>query len=181
MAPVPAKRYDLFIKAFEKEVAKAQERIAKMDKLMLPYEIVREALERAKLENDVRLTLSEFGVYCYIQVLPTDKESTFIPLLKQIGDELCRHRLHRDGIGSTLNSGYSFTHTWRLSSIFSAARLIVTLDVPPEGTPYIGIEETITKEMTEYRDRKLFWRDSPETQPDVFNYKEMEEEEEISF
>ena len=69
---VPALRYDLFIKAFEKEVTAAQSRIKAIEAMEQPYNLVKEALEAAKLPNDTTLSLSP----SVVKIVMQDRKST---------------------------------------------------------------------------------------------------------
>lgn len=144
MPQVPARRYDIFIKAFEKEVHEAQLRIKKMDRLMKPYELVREALERFRMPNthDLRLDATEVVVI----IVPTDDDhwNAFDPLLEDIGKGLAGAKLHSSGVPSVDHEfGLDWNYRWRLIIADGTVSTVrVRIDVPYSGTRYIKVTET---------------------------------------
>lgn len=165
MPQVPAKRYDLFIKAFEKKVEEAQKQIAAMDRLMRPYEICRAALELAELENETSLDLRSDGILIRIVPLDHDREEFYHPILQKIGSELLRANLHKDGIPTSSSSSYDFYHIWRLNCPTTESRpptITLRIDVPLEGTSYIEIlkSEPRVQTYTEV-ERKPIWLKEP--------------------
>ena len=156
---VPAKRYDLFIKAFEKEVEKAQAKIRKMDGLMRPYESCRAALEKANLVNETELSLHEQGITIRIVPLDDDRKGFCDQLLKDIGASLKQANLHADGQPADSVCSCDFYYRWRLRGFEgNIPTVTVRLDVPLAGTKYIKIIETNRQISTiESVDRKPVW------------------------
>jgi hypothetical protein len=149
---LPAQRYDIFLTAFEKEVAKRQAEIAEMDCLMRPYEIVRKALEAVKLPNETRLTLSKGTVEATITPKENDHRNSFDELLKLIGSELKLANLHPSG-EHAYSVSYDIFFRWRLSEIRglkTPATINIRIDVPYDGTKYIKVVRT--KRPTTYDD-----------------------------
>lgn len=155
MPPVPSKQYDLFIKAYEKFVAERQEEIRKADRLMRVYEIVRGALERARLPNETKLQLTPDGVDVDIYVMEDDRRQLFADLLADIGRELQEARLHDDGIPAINSQGLYWTHTWRIPKIdkHDPPWVRVGLLIPAKGTRYIKVnkrERAVSYNTVEY-------------------------------
>lgn len=164
MAQVPAKRYDLFITAFEKKVTEAQESIKRMDQLMRPYEVCRETLELFELENETRLQLTERGIHIDIAIMDLDREEKFLKLISKLGSNLLERKMHLDGQPSAENSGYSFNYTWRLQGFKdfkSPPRIWLCLNPHWDGSTYIKVEEIKRKVEREESDRRIFWVDQP--------------------
>ena len=162
MPQVPAKRYDVFLTAFEKEVTKAQERIKKLDRFQRVYEICRLALEDAKLENETKLLLQEEGVEVVIVPLQADKEGFYSQIIKDIGSGLLQAGLHSTGEAAFGTTSYDFCHKWRLVKISNLATVQVRIDVPFTGTDFIDFEKGIPK--TEHyisQDQKPIWLKEP--------------------
>ena len=161
---VPAKRYDLFITAFEKEVERAQARIALMNKMQKVYEIVRTALEEEELPNPIRLELDPAGVFVTMSPLPNDRKSFFDGILLKIGAGLKRNRLH-DGRPAKGQHSFQFTYKWNLMSFDPIVSVQLKIEVPYEGTKYIKVVKIPQKaEAYTYNDIKLEWLEEPEPQ-----------------
>ena len=158
---MPSKRYDLFIKAYEKHVSKVQEEIAKLDRLSRPYEIVQLALEAANLDNDINLVLALDNVKVVIRVLDDDQEEKFLPLLASIGAGLVEWRLHSDGLYSTTNLGYDLYYQWQLKTLEPRAWIEIRLDVPLEGTKYILIKKEPRQRIYNDYNVSVEWRKLP--------------------
>lgn len=141
MPPVPAKRYDIFISAFEKYVADRQKEIARVDRMMRPYEIVRIALERAKLPNDVRLELKDNGVSVNITIMEDDRRPMFDRILEDIGSNLKAASIHPDGCPVHISSGLTLHYYWRLRGLhdIDPPDIDIYLHVPSAGTRYINV------------------------------------------
>lgn len=160
---LPAKRYTMFIKAYEAEVTKAQEKIKKLDRLHRPYEIARMALEHANFPNDVKLEMDENGIFIRIHLTDADQRDFHDELMTEIGRELIAWKLHGDGIPATKDySAIDFTYQWNLQTYEPMARIILTLDVPLAGTRWVEVTQTIVPHATPtyiaYRSR---WRNEP--------------------
>jgi len=142
MPQVPAYRYPIFITAFEQYVADKQKEIALADKLMRPYEIVRNALEKARLKNDHVLQLHSAGIY--VSITPTDEDAwgAFDPFLRLIGQALKVARLHSTGEWSTEKYSWQvdWEFKWRLAMEGSPA-IRIKINVPMAGTKWIKIKE----------------------------------------
>ena len=141
--PVPAKRYDPFITAFEKYVHERQKEISKVDRLMRPYEITRAALEKADILNEAKLSVEPGGVYVNIEVLEKDRREKFEAILAHIGDELCLAKLHPDGEPASLHNSTTFRYYWRLRGIAgkdqNPPEVEVRLNVPTKGTEFVRV------------------------------------------
>ena len=141
--PVPAKRYDIFITAFEKYVAERQKEIAKADRLMRPYEIARAALERADILNDTRLELRKDGIYINIVVQENDRREKFEKILQNIGEELYTVKLHPDGAPAYYHGQLSFRYFWKLRGIAGKdeepPEVEVVLNIPVKGTKFVRV------------------------------------------
>ena len=154
---VPAKRYEIFISAFEKFVEQRQKEINKADQLMRPYELVRNALEGLKLENDVKLELTEYGVDVRIKLLDTDTREHIHHIVKTVGTAL--RPVHPDGEPVILpQAGLAFHYYWVLHGVKGyddrPPDVDLYIDIPSKGTPYIHVtatEEVSTYTCTRYR------------------------------
>ena len=174
---LPSKRYDLFIKAFEKKVEEAQKAIAKMDKLMRPYEICRAALEKAELENETKLELNSDGIRVTIIPLQADKKGFYQTVLTEIGKELQRSNLHSTGEASEGVTSYDFFHRWSLKGFTETIppKIELRIDVPMTGTDYIKIIEDNPRIQTYTEvDRKPVWIDTIERHK-ITNLSEVDE------
>lgn len=164
---VPAKRYDLFITAFEKKVAEAQERISAMNALQGPYSIVREILELADLPNDINLDMTEAGISVRIPVKDDQPFIIFENLARRIGKELHAAGHHQDGIPSCRNVYVDSYFEFRLNAAahIAAGRapplISIHIDVPFSGTNLV--EVTFTEELKTYVDRRYeaTWHTEP--------------------
>lgn len=145
---LPAKRYELFISAWEKKVAEAQKELSLLERLSGPYEVVRRVLEEAKLENESSLDMSKRGITLRIQPLDTDRKQVFIILSKAVGVELNRLRFHEDGVPAEGKTSYDFYYVWQLRDFNPIVEVLVVIDVPINGTPHIKILETDHKTET---------------------------------
>jgi hypothetical protein len=140
---VPSKRYDIFITAFDKLVAEAQKEIAKADKLMRPYEIVRGVMERADLKNDVSLYLKPGEIHLYIRVMDDDHREVFDQILREIGRELRGANLHPSGNPGVFGEGsITLQYFWRLRGIDDddPPTVNVYINTPLRGTNHIKVE-----------------------------------------
>lgn len=137
--PMPSKRYDIFITAFEKVVAEKQKEIAAIDGLMRPYEIVRQALERAKLPNDASIYLLPGKIKVDIPLQDTDGMAVFVPLLKDIGQELVLARLRLKETPMMEQSAFRRIFTWKLIKMDNVPSVEVHLCVPYNGTEKVKI------------------------------------------
>lgn len=159
---LPAKRYDLFITAFEKEVARAQERIALLNRMQKVYEVVRSALEVEELKNEVHLALQTDGVTATIQALANDRKEFFTGLLNNIGHGLKRDQLHSTGRPAAGTIPFAFTYSWNLVSFKPLARVRLVIEVPLEGTNYIRVIRTPQHaEAYTYEDVRVEWLEEP--------------------
>jgi hypothetical protein len=159
---LPARRYDVFLTAFEKEVERAQAKIALMNRLQKVYETVRCALESEDLENVIKLELDPNGVIATITPLPADRKSFFDSLVEKIGTGLKLDKLHHDGRPAAGQYSYSFTYKWNLVSFKPVAQVKLSIDVPIEGTQYIKIRRIPCRaEAYTYEDVKLEWLEEP--------------------
>lgn len=160
---LPAKRYDLFIKAFEKEVEKAQEKIKAMDRLMRPYEICRAALEKADLKNETKLELRDDGIRIVIVPLQDDQKDFYAEVMSSLKSDLVAAKLHPTGIPADGETSFDFFHYWNLHGFSSRPpRIEIRIDVPISGTDYIEIWKGPERVQTyTERDQKPIWLDKP--------------------
>lgn len=159
---LPARRYDVFLTAFEKEVERAQTKIALMNRMQKVYETVRCALEAEELDNVIKLELDPNGVFATITPLPDDRKSFFDGLIEKIGNGLKLDKLHPTGKPAAGQYSYSFTFKWNLISFKPVAQVKLAIDVPIEGTKYIKIRRVPCRaEAYDYEDIKLEWLEEP--------------------
>jgi hypothetical protein len=111
--PPPAKRYPLFITAFEREVTEAQKAIDALRRLEHLYNIVRGALIAVDLPHDIRLTMSDSAVRLHITLDKTQAASDLRPLVERIGAELVQAGLRTDPKPAEYIGSY-LSWSWRL-------------------------------------------------------------------
>lgn len=140
---VPALRYDLFIKAFEKEVTAAQSRIKAIEAMEQPYNLVKEALEAAKLPNDTTLSLSPSVVKIVMHALPSDFLTMFDALCTEIGSRLLTAGLHKDGIPSRTDGGWwhHLQRSWRCFDHDQPCTVMLEVELPDEGLRDLALEK----------------------------------------
>lgn len=151
---VPSLRYDLFIKAFEREVAARQSQIKAIEAMEQPYNLVKAALEAVRLPNDCSLRLSHGVVLVDIKAVPSDRLASFEALTKRIGAGLLGAGLHRDGVPSVGDAGYwpERKWTWRLASPRLTGSVAVNLDLPYEGIADLEVVRIVrTTEAIEWQ------------------------------
>jgi hypothetical protein len=140
--PVPAPQFPTFIKAYELEVNKAQERLKKLESLHRPYEIVTGVIAKLGWTNEVNVTLDAPGIDVTVRVLHDDRKEKFDEMLKRICAELLEWRLReKTEIPNWQTYGYdwsAFIHTTKEPR----CRIFFMLDVPIKGTRWIKITET---------------------------------------
>jgi len=163
MPPVPAKSYDIFISIFEKKVAEAQARIAKMDSLMKPYEIVRSVMEQHKIKNETKLDIDPDGVTLTISILNGDRREKFDGIISEVGQQLVLARLHDSGSPAIEESLWYYRHKWAINKSASGVQWVeIVLDAPYHGTDYIEVRRTergtkvVKDTLTE-----VIWHDHP--------------------
>lgn len=159
MPPVPAKHYDIFITAFEKYVHEKQRQIAKVDGLHKPYEIARQCLERARLTNDTRLTLDTDAITITIYVKDGDKSDFYMPLIRDIGEELVAARLRATSQPTSYSSNFNRSFYWHMEGYTTT--IDVSIDIPTTGTDLISVSYTDEKEITSKRNYYVKWHDKP--------------------
>lgn len=137
---VPAPQFPTFIKVWEAEVVKMQERVKRLEGFHRPYEVVAGVFVKASLVNDVKIQLEDFGVQITIGVLHNDRKELFDRLLRDIHEELVSWRL-RDP-SKELPNWTPFVYDFHATMHVGECRLRFTLDVPMKGTAWIKITET---------------------------------------
>jgi hypothetical protein len=150
MAPVPAQRYDLFIKAFERKVAEAQQKIEKLRGLEQIYNVVRDVLERFKLPNATTLNMTSDGVAIGIHGAASDSTETFEPLTKAMGEALVRAGLRTNPEPASRIGGWwhDINHIWRVGEDNRVVTL--SIDVPdPDGFRDLDVI-TVTRQSESY-------------------------------
>lgn len=146
---VPSLRYDLFIKAFEREVIARQSQIKAIEAMEQPYNLVKEALEAVRLPNDCQLRLAHGVVLVQITAVPTDRLAMFEALTERVGAALLKAGLHRDGVPSVGDAGYwpERKWTWKLGGQRVTGTVAVAVDLPRDGIA--DIEVTQIRRTTE--------------------------------
>lgn len=152
MYPVPAPRFDIFITAFEKFVHQRRKEIEAVDLLMRPYEIVREAMENARLPNDNKLELITNGIRADIRVEPDNKPGPYWALAAAIGYGLHKANLHETGEPAIDRLGSFWHNKWRLVMMGNEYPPLVELrfDMPLKSGKHILVEKE--KYLIHYED-----------------------------
>lgn len=155
-ANVPAPRYELFTSAFEKKVAAYQEIIRATEKSEQVYNICRDALERAKLPNDVKLDLAPKGVSIEIEALPTDKLALFQRAFEMIGEGLVAARLRNNtepAIGDVRwRSGITAVFHVKCPLTAMMSKVEISVYMPSEGIADLDcVTETVTYSSDLYK------------------------------
>ncbi|MBX9587874.1 MAG: hypothetical protein K2X43_01125 [Hyphomonadaceae bacterium] len=149
---LPSKRYDLFVKAFEKMVTEAQKSIERARAMELPYNAVKEALEAVNLPHDTKLAFGSSSVSVKVTALPEDRLETFESLVKAIGKRLFEAGAHRDGEPASERGGWwhQIQYTWnmRRGDIYSGY-VMLTVELPSDGISDIAVQ--VRKEVYEGR------------------------------
>jgi hypothetical protein len=156
---LPAIRYELFIKAFEKRVTAVQREIEQLRGMEQLYNIVKDAMEAVRLPNEQRLNLHTYNLFAGFRATPTDRLSTFDPVVKAIGDRLRAAGLH-DGEPSVSMGGSAcdVDYKWRMAS----RGIWLTIDVPDKGMADLAVEvETRTTQEQHYTIRHIEPRSHP--------------------
>lgn len=161
MAPVPSKRYLDFLTLFEQKVSEAQASIRAMDRMMKPYDLVREALAEVNLPNAITLDIDKNGVWVSTIPVDNDTQKTFYPLINTIAAKLEAAKLH-DGKPAISKSYWFHDYVWRLLSFYPYITVRFRIDIPFEGTNLI---EVIRKEVPVpdhvQTDWSVVWHDKP--------------------
>lgn len=163
MATVPAKRYPDFMSLFEARVNKVQKEIRQMDDLMRPYNIVREAIVSANLNNDISVRLEPNSVICTIVPVDFDVPDTFAGIVSDIGRELAHYKMHSSGEPAIRNGVWDHSYIWKLHHYFKREVYVrVIIDYPFTGTNMIEIikEDVLIPAHTSY-DYKSIWHKKP--------------------
>jgi hypothetical protein len=135
MAPLPAPKFDLFIDAFEKMVAEAQERIRKTEDMEQPYNIVRDALTALRLPHDICIKLHSEFLHIQMKALPSDKLADLERVERAIGTALFEAGLHKNPEGTRRSGGtwHDIAHTWYCVTRRGAATVHLVIVIPAEG------------------------------------------------
>ncbi len=86
--PLPSKKYDIFIQAFEKKVAEAQKEIEFYNSLQRLYQVVWETVNTFDLPNDGGIHMTNGGISIVFTVLETDTYDTFNDIVKALSRSL---------------------------------------------------------------------------------------------
>lgn len=104
---LPAYRYDLFIKAFEKKVTAAQAAIEALRAMEQPYNVVKDAMEAARLPNDQQMNMDAKSIGVHLHATPADTLRGLETLAQTIGQRLLAAGMHGDGNPATSHGGSS--------------------------------------------------------------------------
>jgi hypothetical protein len=102
---LPAIRYDLFIKAFEKKVTAAQAAIEALRAMEQPYNTVKDAMEAARLPNEQHIHMEARSISVSLQATPADTLAGLEALAAAIGQRLLGAGMHGDGQPATSHGG----------------------------------------------------------------------------
>jgi hypothetical protein len=104
---LPAIRYDLFIKAFEKKVTAAQAAIEALRVMEQPYNVVKDAMESARLPNDQHMNMDARSIGVMLHATQADSLEALETLAQTIGQRLFAAGMHHDGDPATSHGGSS--------------------------------------------------------------------------
>lgn len=175
---VPSKQYDIFIKAFEKFVHERQEEVKLVDRLMRPYEVVREAIERCRFPNEVDLSikLKTDGIKVKVNVKKDQPPKLFAPLIQYVGEALVSVKLHADGEPARSKSNFYRNYIWKLVVMDkqNPPTIDVELHLPFGSGKHITMTSKEVLEpaylRTEYH---VDWHDEPRVTPNAEDTKEV--------
>jgi hypothetical protein len=102
---LPAYRYELFVKAFEKKVTAAQQAIERMRQMEQPYNILKEVMEAERLPNEQQIWMESSYIAAHVTATENDSLEAFETLAARIGKALLDAKLHRDGVPATSHGG----------------------------------------------------------------------------
>lgn len=161
--PMPSKRYDLYIKHYEKKVTEAQKMIEQTARLAPFYNICRDALNKNEhFPNDIKLDTKYNGVYVEIGLTEENHYLDFAPIVQDIQRLLVKKGYRDKGHGPSLSDLNCYWIYWkwilqRDSKVIG--EINVKLDIPYDGTKYCHIQkESYIRNET----RSLFiWSEHP--------------------
>jgi hypothetical protein len=138
---LPAYRYELFIKVFEAKVAAAQREIENARRMEGLYNLVKEAMEVARLPNYQNISFHSSWLIATVIATPTDRIATFDEAAKIIGARLHKADMHRDGEPAIGYGTYScsVSYVWHLGD----KRVSLAISVPESGL----IDLAVTKHI----------------------------------
>jgi hypothetical protein len=140
--PVPAPQFPTFIKAYEIEVSKAQQKLKSIESMHRPYEIVTGVITKLSWLNEVTVTLETHGIDVITRVLHEDRKEKFDQMLHNVCEELVSWRLRESLEVPNWNTlGYDFS-TFIHTKSEPRCRIYFMLDVPIRGTKWIKVTET---------------------------------------
>jgi hypothetical protein len=92
-----------------------QREIERLRAMEQPYNIVKEAMEAARLPNDQHITMDPAYIGVSVTATPADSLSYFESLAEMIGQRLVANRMHKDGMPATRHGGCAccLWFTWR--------------------------------------------------------------------
>jgi hypothetical protein len=153
--PLPAKRYDIFIKYFETKVTEHQKQIECLRTLEQPYNIAKSALELHDYPHAT--TLSASGTTISIDIKLGDSHyKEFYPLVETIGKSLVKANLRQDWLPASSSSD-----TWYIKHRWSCKHftILLTLELDWTGNKHCQVtQRKIPTTTTEYT---FIWTESP--------------------
>jgi len=136
---LPAYRYELFVKVFEKRVSAVQKEIEQLRGMEQLYNLLKDAMESVRLPNEQRIAVSAYNIIATIVATPTDRLANFDAAVKAIGGRLLDAGRHYDGEPSVcMGGGWCVVdYQWHVKS----KGVWLTIKVPAEGLPDLEVTE----------------------------------------
>lgn len=146
MAQVPSKRYDLFIQFFEKRVSEVQQKIDELRKFEPLYNAVRNALEKANIDNDVKI--KERLPYLNVTIVANEENhyKDFEYIVIDTCKELLRMKLRDTEPNYKISKISVWEWGWTLNTNIGLI-LQINVTFPFKGNKYLKI--SYKKEMVE--------------------------------
>ena len=135
MAPVPSKFYNQFIVEFEKQVAKKQIEIEKINRLQGVYTLIKEMIEKENLPHDGSLIINEYGIRFDAPSLPDDTISMYMDIFDRIQNSLINAKYIRIPYYKH-NHEYETTYCqrgWSLIGNLSGMTVCISFTIPTSG------------------------------------------------
>jgi ribosome-associated translation inhibitor RaiA len=163
---LPAYRYELFTKAFEKRVTAAQQAIDQLRKLEAPYNLLKDAMEAERLPNEQHIIMDSGRVSVHVTATSYDSLEAFEALASRLGKRLRDAKMHRDGVPATSHGGTVCCLWFRW--MCGAFMVTIFVNVPTAGMRDVAVtvRERQTIE-TEY----VLQRIEPPSYPAPANFK----------
>jgi len=137
---LPAYRYELFVKVFEKRVSAVQKEIEQLRGMEQVYNLLKDAMESLRLPNEQDIVVSTYYIFVKIVATPMDRLAGFDTAVKAIGRRLLDAKLHHDGEPAVRMGGdwCDVDYIWNCRN---GRGVWLTIRVPDCGLPDLEVTE----------------------------------------